>query len=115
MEWLMTLAPMSLPRTIARRGRGAHGTSEATGRRGAVEPGTAEIADEVLVQRIGAGDRLSLAVADGDQYQMASIQDRGDSLGEHVAGDLVEGAEETVVVAAGLLIELNYAGRRIER
>ena len=59
MEWPIALAPISLP--LARRGEVAAHRTKATGGRGAVEALAGETTDEVLVQRIGAGDQRAFA------------------------------------------------------
>ena len=59
MEWLITLAPTSLP--LRRPGRAGDKSRATTGERGAVEAPAGELTDEALVQRIGAGDERAFA------------------------------------------------------
>ena len=59
MQWPIALAPTALP--LARRGEVAAHRTRATGGRGAVEALAGEATDEVLIQRIGAGDQRAFA------------------------------------------------------
>jgi RNA polymerase sigma-70 factor (ECF subfamily) len=59
MEWMVALAPTSLP-LAQRRAVAAH-RREATGGRGAVAASAGETGDDVLVRRIGAGDQRAFA------------------------------------------------------
>ncbi|CAN5216140.1 N/A [soil metagenome] len=59
MEWMVALAPTSPP--LAQRGPVAAHRREVTGGRGAVEASAGESDDEVLIQRIGAGDQRPFA------------------------------------------------------
>ena len=100
----------SSPHGRAARRAASSTTTVACGCSWIADPGS----DAVSGPSTAPGDRLGLALAEGEQHEVAGAQDRAEALGDAVPRHVVDRVEEPRVVFARLLGERLHPGQRGE-